>query len=124
MTWIPTIEYILALFEDQIAKPRLMNRSGLAGTLDKVRWGIPFQGTPTIWDRVTILFTEIVQNHYFFDGNKRIGTLIAYIFLAKNGLDFSPPKGEIFSITMAVAQGQKNFNEIHEWFEKNTHENK
>lgn len=97
-----------------------MNRLGLTGTLDKVHWGIPYQGVPTLWDQVTILFTEIVQNHYFFDGNKRIGSLIAYLFLANNGQNFSPPNGEIFSTTMAVAQGHYDFNKIREWFERNS----
>ena len=120
MTWIPSVEYILALFNDQIEAPRLMNRDGLVSTLDKVQWGIPSQGIPTIWDQVSILYKEIIESHYFADGNKRIGILIAYIFLSKNGLEFAPPEGEIFSFTMDVAQGLKSHKEIKQWFQQNT----
>ena len=120
MVWTPSIDYIIVLFEDQIKNQRLMNRHGLISTLDKVKWGIPTQGIPTIWDQVTILFKEIIENHYFSDGNKRMGVLLAYIFLSKNGYKFSPPIDEIFSITMAVAQGLKKYDEIKNWFQQNS----
>jgi len=120
VAWIPSVEYIETLFEGQIKAGHLMNRQGLISTLDKVKWGIPFQDAPTIWDKVTILYKEIIENHYFSDGNKRIGSLLVYIFLFKNGYEFSPPKGEIYRITMEVAQGLKKFDEIKEWFNKNS----
>ncbi len=85
-------------------------------TLDKVRWGIPYQNVLTIWYQVTILYKEIVENHYFSDGNKRIGSLLAYIFLFKNGNDFSPPLGEIYNITSEVAQVLKSFEDLKDWF--------
>ena len=120
MTWIPSVQYIIALFKNQIEQPQIINQDGLISTLDKVRWGIPFHDVPTIWDQVTILFKEIVENHCFMDGNKRIGILLAYIFLNKNGYDFIPPKDEIFSLTMDVAQKLKSFDEIKTWFFRNS----
>jgi len=120
VVWIPSVEYIEALFDDQIKTGHLMSRKGLISTLDKVKWGNPFQDTPTIWDRVTILYKEIIEGHYFSDGNKRIGSLLVYIFFFKNGYEFSPPKGEVYQITMEVAQGMKEFDEIKEWFKINT----
>jgi len=120
VVWIPSVEYIEALFNDQIKTGALMNRTGLISTLDKVKWGIPFQDTPTIWDRATILYKEMIEGHYFSDGNKRIGSLLGYIFFSKNGYEFSLPKGEVYQITMEVAQGQKKFEEIKEWFKINT----
>ncbi len=119
MVWIPTVEYILELFRDQIGTPRLMNRVGLVSTLDKVTWGIPTSEFPTIWERTTILFKEIVENHYFADGNKRLGILIAFIFLSNNGYNFFPPVGEVYSMTMEVAQGKRTFEQIKNWFQKN-----
>lgn len=120
MVWIPSVNYIELLFKDHIKSGQLMNRNGLFSIIDKVRWGIPFHDAPTIWDQVTILYKELIENHYFSDGNKRIGSLLAYIFLFKNGYEFSPPEGEIFSFTLDVAQGLKNSKELKEWFKKNT----
>ena len=120
MDWIPSIEYILVNFRETISEPHLMNRQGLISTLDRVRWGIPGQNKPNIWDQVTILFKDIVEQHFFIDGNKRIGSVLAYIFLMKNGYNFSPKKGEIFSITMKTAQGKMQFQDLKKWFIDNS----
>jgi len=120
VVWIPSAEYIIALLENQIKTGKLMNLQGLISTLDKVKWGIPFQNFPTIWDQVAILYQELVENHYFSDGNKRIGSLLAYIFLFRNNYEFSPPQGEILSFTLEVAQNLKSFEEIKKWFQLNS----
>ncbi len=120
MVWIPSVEYILTLFKDQIKECSLMNLQGLISTLDKVKWGIPSQSPPNIWNQVTILYKEIIEYHYFSDGNKRIGILLAYIFLYRNGYEFKPPKGEILKFTLEVAQGLKSFEVIQIWFQTNS----
>jgi len=118
--WIPTVEYVEELFKDQIKSCQLMNREGLISTLDKVKWGFPFKDEPSIWDQVTFLYMEFIEYHYFSDGNKRIASLLAYIFLYKNGYTFSPLKGEVYRITLDVAQGLKSFEVIKEWFKKSS----
>jgi death-on-curing protein len=120
VVWIPSVEYVIALFNDQIKTGNLMNRQALISIIDKVKWGIPFQDPPTIWDQVTILYKELIENHCFSDGNKRIGSLLAYIFLLKNGYEFSPPKGEILSVTLDVAQGLKSTEELKKWFQNSS----
>ncbi len=120
MVWIPTEEYIIALFNDHIKNEEIINRQGLISTLDKVKWGISFQELPTIWDRVAILYKEIIEYHYFSDGNKRIGVLISFIFLHKNNYEFSPPSGEILNFTLDVAQGLKEFEDVKDWFKTNS----
>ena len=94
--WFPSLEFIKLIYAKKIpqVKNPIFNLAGLIGTLDKVKYGIPYQPNPTIWDRVTILYREIIENHYFIDGNKRIGALIAPIFLDLNGYEFFPPAGE------------------------------
>jgi len=120
VVWIPSVEYTETLFKDQIEGGNLMNRQGLISTLDKIKWGVPFQDAPTIWDQVTILYKEIIENQYFSDGSKRIGSLLVYIFLVKNGYEFSPPKGEIYNTTIVVAQGLRTFDELKDWFKNNS----
>lgn len=120
MVWIPSIDYIIALFEEQVTAGKLMNRQGLLSTLDKVKWGIPFQEIPTLWDQVAILYKELIEGHFFSDGNKRISSLLACIFLIKNGYEFSPPQGEILSFTLDVARELKSLEEIKDWFQTNS----
>ena len=121
MIWIPTIDYILKLFEDEIFRnPTLIHKGRLGSTLDKVRWGIPFHSEPDIWDRATILYKDIVENHYFEDGNKRIGLFITVVFLIKNGFDFITSNDDAYEMTVQIAQKSKTYEEIKEWLKKNS----
>jgi len=121
MIWLPKLSYILELFEERLGeKPFLLKKQGLKSTLDKIEWGIPFQPEPTIWDRVSISYRDIVEEHFFADGNKRIGFIISVIFLNKNGCFFDTTNDDVYEMTIQVAQGLKSFEEIKEWFEKNS----
>lgn len=120
--WFPSIEFILQIYKRYISEsPKtLINIQGLKATLDKSKFGIPYHPLPSIWDSVTILYKEIVENHYFIDGNKRIGSLIAVLFLNFNEFQFTPPVGDIFKITMNVAQLKISFEDIKNWFQQNS----
>jgi len=121
LIWIPTIDYILKLCEEVVIKnPNLIHRGRLESTLDKVQWGIPFHSEIDIWDRATILYREIVEDHYFQDGNKRIGLFITSVFLAKNGYDFITSNDDAYEMTIQVAQRLKTFEEIKNWFRRNS----
>jgi len=120
--WIPTIEYILKLFKEKIGDPILIHQGRLVSTLDKVQWGIPYQQKPDIWDRATILYKDIVEGNYFYDGNKRIGLLTVFLFLDNNGYDFITSDDDAYEMTIQVAQGLKSYKEIKDWFRKNTKE--
>ena len=120
--WFPSIEFILQIYKRYISESpnTLINIQGLKTTLDKSKFGIPYHPLPSIWDSVTILYKEIVENHYFIDGNKRIGVLVAILFLNFNEIQFNPPVGDIFKFTMDVAQVKKSFEDIKTWFLQNS----
>jgi death-on-curing protein len=85
-----------------------------------MRWGIPTQRQPSIWDSVVILFKDVVEQHFFLDGNKRIGILLADLFLYRNNFSLDPAVGEIFRITIETAQGNVSYGELKKWFEQNS----
>ena len=64
---------------------------------------------------------HIVQNHPFFDGNKRTGAVAALVFLDFNGIEIDAPKGLLYDITMSVATGQAGKPEIAEFFRSHAH---
>jgi len=49
---------------------------------------------------------HIIRNHPFVDGNKRVGAVAAFIFLALNGIDLDAPEDEFEALVMAVAEGR------------------
>lgn len=102
--------------------PILQNSQGLKSTLDKIKWGIPFQPEPTIWDRVAIMFRDIISEHFFADGNKRIAFIISILFLNKNGYFFETTNDDVVETTIEVAKGKMEFKEIKKWFRYNSKE--
>ena len=55
------------------------------------------------------------RNQPFRDGNKRIGFLSMVTFLGLNGVDFSPPVGEVVSVMIDLAAGKLGEAKLEEW---------
>ena len=63
---------------------------------------------------------SLVCNHGFVDGNKRVGTLAALVFLDSNGVTAFPPAEELEQITMALARGELGKDELVAWWSQPT----
>ena len=61
---------------------------------------------PAIPDMATAYLFHIVENHPFLDGNKRVGTMSALIFLELNGYDFDASDDELTGVVLQVAAGK------------------
>ena len=61
---------------------------------------------PTIPDMAAAYLFHIVENHPFLDGNKRVGTMSALIFLELNGYDFDASDDELTGVVLQVAAGK------------------
>jgi len=62
---------------------------------------------------------HIVQNHPFIDGNKRAGTMAAFIFLKLNGLTLDADELAFETLVLQAAQGQVGKDAIADFFRKN-----
>ena len=49
---------------------------------------------------------HIVKNHPFVDGNKRVGTMAAYVFLRLNGLELACTNDALVKLVLAVADSK------------------
>ena len=61
---------------------------------------------PDLFEMAAAYLFHLTSNHPFVDGNKRIGLAAALVFLDINGLGIRNGTEELYSLTMAVAQGQ------------------
>ena len=61
---------------------------------------------PTIPDMAAAYLFHIVENHPFVDGNKRVGTMSALVFLELNGYDFDATDDELINIVLLVASSK------------------
>jgi len=62
---------------------------------------------------------HIVQNHPFIDGNKRTGTMAAFIFLMLNGLTLDADESAFEMLVLQAAQGQVGKDAIADFFRQN-----
>ena len=62
---------------------------------------------------------HIVQNHPFIDGNKRAGTMAAFVFLKLNGLTLEADESAFETLVLQAAQGQVGKDAIADFFRKN-----
>jgi len=62
---------------------------------------------------------HIVKNHPFLDGNKRTGSLAAYVFLQMNDAGFEPDEKEYGDITLACADGSATKEQVTDFFRRN-----
>ena len=70
---------------------------------------------PSLQQRAARLAYGLVNNHPFVDGNKRIGAHTMLVFLALNGIELSYTQDELVSLFIAVASGDKGYEDILDW---------
>ena len=63
---------------------------------------------------------HIVQNHPFFDGNKRVGAVAAYVFLALNDTKLTADNDTYADLVLTVACGETPKSAVAEFFRANT----
>lgn len=84
----------------------------------------PFQGFgdtdayPSLQQKAARLGYGLIKNHPFVDGNKRIGTHVMLVFLALNGVELTYSQKELSDIILAVAAGEKEYEELLAWLLK------
>lgn len=105
---------------------QLINRYG--GTHDVRDEGLfdsalnaPFQSFggyefyPTVTDKAVRLGFGLVENHPFYDGNKRIGALAMLTTLDLNNIQFEAANQELEQIILDVAAGAVDYERLHSW---------
>ncbi|MEX0979107.1 MAG: type II toxin-antitoxin system death-on-curing family toxin [Pirellulales bacterium] len=119
-----SLEDIIALHRDQIAR-----YGGLVEIRDwsllKSAAAMPmasFAGQylhADICEMAAAYLFHLVQNHPFLDGNKRVGTVAADVFLALNGFELAATRDELFDLVLSVARGETSKSAVAEFFRAN-----
>lgn len=63
---------------------------------------------------------HLVQNHPFFDGNKRVGAVAADVFLTLNNFRLKATEEEFEEMVISVATGAMGKSAVAEFFQENT----
>lgn len=71
---------------------------------------------PDIVSMAASLMFSLIGNHGFVDGNKRVGTLAALVFLDVNGIETFPSAQELERVALGVASGAIDKDELTRWW--------
>lgn len=71
-----------------------------------------------IFEMAAAYLFHIVRNHPFMDGNKRVGTAAALVFLRLNGASIRVTNAALVKTVLAVAQGKIGKAAVAEFFRK------
>ena len=73
---------------------------------------------PTTEEKGARLGFNLISNHAFVDGNKRISMLVMMTFLEVNGIRIVCSDEDIIEISLAVASGKVIYKELLDWVRK------
>jgi death on curing protein len=120
-----TLDEVTAIHRDQIAR-----YGGLEGVRDWVLLqsaiAVPSAGFSgqfvhsDLCEMAAAYLFHIVQNHPFLDGNKRVGAVAAYVFLALNNVQLAADEDAYADLVLSVARGETPKSAIAEFFRANT----
>ena len=75
---------------------------------------------PSLEEKGARLGFNLVQNHAFVNGNKRIELLVMLTFLEINGINLKFTDDELVKIGLSLASGQMTYENLFDWIK--THE--
>ena len=76
---------------------------------------------PTIPDMAAAYLFLLVKNHPFVDGNKRVGTMSALVFLELNGYGFDASDDGLTDAVLQVASGEMTKESLSQFFRLHSH---
>ena len=70
---------------------------------------------PSVPRKAARLCYGLIQNHAFYDGNKRIGVYVMLVFLELNGMEIDCVNEELVALGLGVASGEMKDEDIMFW---------
>lgn len=120
-----TLDEILAIHQDQLARyggsrgVRDWNLLQSAIAMPAVTFGGQYLHGDLCEMAATYLF-HLVQNHPMIDGNKRVGAVAAFVFLAINQVQLTADSDAYADLVLSVARGETSKSAVAEFLRQNT----
>lgn len=74
---------------------------------------------PDLHTKAAALLESTVRNHALIDGNKRLGWMLCYDFLALNRQLLAPAEDDAYDFVIAVVEGKFELAEMAAWLAEN-----
>ena len=76
---------------------------------------------PTKEEKAARLGYNLISNHAFVDGNKRIGMYVMLTFLEVNGIRVDCTNADVIHAGLSVADGSMDYEELLEWVKEHSY---
>ena len=73
---------------------------------------------PSLLGKAARLCFELVKNHPFVDGNKRIGAHAMLVFLSINSVELEYSDNDLIDLILSVASSESNDKHILQWLQQ------
>ncbi|MEN8175606.1 MAG: type II toxin-antitoxin system death-on-curing family toxin [Pseudomonadota bacterium] len=77
---------------------------------------------PDLAELAAAYTSGIIRNHPFVDGNKRVGFMAAYVFLATNGVAVTANEASAVQAVLGFAAGDLTEKQFAQWLRDNSEE--
>jgi death-on-curing protein len=119
MTWRWLLDgVVIAIHDEQIAVhggiPGIRDDGLLSSALARPKQKAN-DGGSSVFGLAAAYAFGIIRNHPFFDGNKRTGFLVAYVFLNINGWDLRSSEVEAVNTVLDLAAGEMDEPSFSDW---------
>ncbi len=106
-------DQIAAAYADRF---EIMSPNGLMSALAAPRRSaFGAEAFPTLADKAGALVYALIQNHPFWDGNKRIATAALRLFLARNDACLTADEPALRMFTTTIARGELRDGPLADW---------
>jgi death-on-curing protein len=114
-------DQVAAAYADRF---EIMSPNGLMSALAAPRRSaFGAEAFPTLADKAGALVYALIQNHPFWDGNKRIATAVLRLFLARNGACLTADELALRMFTTTIARGELRDGDIVVWVSNHLEQN-
>jgi death-on-curing protein len=95
----------------------LVDEGRLEAAIDRPRQHLAYRPEASVPALAAELGHALVTGHPFVDGNKRVGLLAMFVFLALNGLSLDAPEVEAADTIEHLAEGSLGVEDLAGWIE-------
>lgn len=99
-------------------KNNLLSPNELDYLLSAVRGEISFYDDFSVFEKSSLLCVRIIQNHIFYDGNKRTGFEASNLFLRVNKYELLFDTSSAIKVTLSIAKKEFDYLDFSKWLEK------
>jgi death on curing protein len=75
---------------------------------------------PTLWSKAAVLLIRLINNHPFYDGNKRIASRAVHEFLYRNGYELLADESVMMLMTRRIVTEELDVDALAIWLEQNS----